>query len=348
MKKTFICVLCAACIAFAFAEEPADTQTEIITEAAAEAVEESAAKAVSETTEEPALQEAQETEAVTADTKAAAVKESDDYDDGSVDAKQAKRAKVNPEKEADTYEDAPVQKTKKDDKPKTEKEIAEEKALERQKRIDNFGSSGNWAKDFFLGKDKYAHYDTVQLATGTLLGIDVKPREAELIYNPKTDMSGVATYYQTNYYEILWDAKTRQGITDALAMYLKDFEAKKLIRNSNLKTRRLYLKNGKSEIQWGTLKIFCDNKAKCTVEAGYEFKNKSPYFCIIIKQGKNIAENIGTNVPRESTEVQLYFTKAQAKAFVDLISNEAVARQREAYYNYINGKADEGQISDSY
>lgn len=180
---------------------------------------------------------------------------------------------------------------------------------------------------FFTPKqNKYNFYATIPLSTGTI-GYGIKHREAEVFVDPKTKKAGIQTYYQTSFFDFMFDQKNIAIIAEAFDKYLQDFEAHNLIKNNTMKTRKIYSAKGKCRVEWGTIKAMINNYGDAQFHVGYEFKNKSPYFCIIIKDAKNIAPDLGSNVAEKSVEVQLYFTKAEARQFLDALSIERVKQE---------------------
>lgn len=239
----------------------------------------------------------------------------------------------------DAYNDeASPQETEKDTY--VENENPGKKAQGKKKpKQKEFGSSGNVFKDFIFGKEKYIYYDTVELATGTM-AMGIKPRPGQMIFNPKTEMAGVQVNYQSAIFNILFDEKTRYQIADALSRYLEDYEGKRLVRKKNSKTRKIY-GTGKCYVEWGTIKSMMYNYANTRVQFGYEFKGDSPYFCLIIKGAKNEQKNMGDYIAKESTEVQLYFTRTKARAFAAALSDDAIEAQREVYLQIMGEDSEE-------
>ncbi|MGN0740671.1 MAG: hypothetical protein ACI4LX_10925 [Treponema sp.] len=209
-------------------------------------------------------------------------------------------------------------------------------------------------KEFLFGKEKYIFFDSTELATGTV-GWGIKPRIAEVILNPDTNMAGVQVYFQSSFFNILFDEKNRALIADALEKYLADFDNRKLEKGKYLKTRRAYVKNGKCSLEWGSVKIMMNAFGDTNFTVGYEFKKvnekNSPYFCIIIEKCKNKNDKAGTYKVEESVEMQLYFTKAQAKQLVKLLGRESINEQMGKYYSMQNGTDENNStdaITDSY
>lgn len=117
----------------------------------------------------------------------------------------------------------------------------------------------------------------------------------------------------------------------------------------------MYSTKGKCFEEWGTLKFMMEAFGPARFNVGYEFKKingkTSPYFCIIIEKAKNINDKAGTNVAQESVEIELYFTKAQAKQFVRLLGRESINNQMALYYAAQNGSEDPDsteKVNDNY
>lgn len=231
---------------------------------------------------------------------------------------------------ADNYQDAPTPREGQEQDGYAENENPDGSGQGKKKaKQKEFGSSGNVFKDFIFGKEKYIYYDTVELATGTVT-FGIKQRVGQMIFNPSEDTAGIQVNYQTAIFNILFDGKTRGQIADALSRYLEDYDGKRLLRKKSSKTRKIYGK-GKCYIEWGVLKSMMSNHANTAVQFGYEFKKDSPYFCLIIKGADNEQLNKGSYIAKESTEVQLYFTRAKAKLFAAALSDESINAQREVY-----------------
>ncbi|MBP5402886.1 MAG: hypothetical protein J6Y36_06995 [Treponema sp.] len=179
---------------------------------------------------------------------------------------------------------------------------------------------------FFTSKQaSYIFYDDIPHSTGTI-GYSIKHRIGTAVINPKEQKAGIQTYYQSSFFNFLFDQSNIGLISEAYEQYLKDFEEKKLIKNKTAKTRKIYSAKVKCRTEWGTVKSMMNYYGDSYVHLGYEFKDGKPYFCIIIKDCKNIAQDLGTSVPENSVEVQLYFTKAEAKRFLELIGRENVKK----------------------
>ena len=173
---------------------------------------------------------------------------------------------------------------------------------------------------------KYIFYEQTPLSTGTI-GYGIKPRTAEIFVDPKTKKVGIQVYYQSSFFDFMFDEKDVALIAEGFEKYLADFDAHVLIKNKTMKTRKMYTSKGNCRVEWGTIKAMINNYGDAKFHVGYEFKKNSPYFCIIVKDCKNIATDLGSNVAEKSVEVQLYFTKAEARQLLEKISRERVKQE---------------------
>ena len=173
---------------------------------------------------------------------------------------------------------------------------------------------------------KYIFYEQTPLSTGTI-GYGIKPRTAEIFVDPKTKKVGIQVYYQSSFFDFMFDEKDVALIAEGFEKYLADFDAHVLIKNKTMKTRKMYTSKGNCRVEWGTIKAMINNYGDAKFHVGYEFKKNSPYFCIIVKDCKNIATDLGSNVAEKSVEVQLYFTKAEARQLLEKIGRERLKQE---------------------
>ena len=173
---------------------------------------------------------------------------------------------------------------------------------------------------------KYIFYEQTPLSTGTI-GYGIKPRTAEIFVDPKTKKVGIQVYYQSSFFDFMFDEKDVALIAEGFEKYLADFDAHVLIKNKTMKTRKMYTSKGNCRFEWETIKAMINNYGDAKFHVGYEFKKNSPYFCIIVKDCKNIATDLGSNVAEKSVEVQLYFTKAEARQLLEKIGRERVKQE---------------------
>lgn len=204
--------------------------------------------------------------------------------------------------------------------------FAQDKSDEYQEEliITSKTKKSNSVSEIFSSNQKdYNFYDSIELSTGTFT-FGIKHRKAEVFVDTETQKAGIQTYYQTSFFNFIFEEKDINLIAKCYEKYLQDFDNKVLIRNKSIKTRKIYTNNGECRVEWGTLKSMMNNFGDTKFFVGYEFKDNSPYFCIIIKEADNLLTNMGSYTAEKSVEVQLYFTKAEAKQFLNVLSPEVV------------------------
>ena len=230
----------------------------------------------------------------------------DTYEEAALETAQAAS------EDADTYEEAAAP---------ASNDTAKKSNTKNKKKVKN-----PFEGMFTPKQDKYIFYGETPLSTGTI-GYGIKHRTAQIFVDPQSKKVGIQTYYQSSFFDFMFDEKDVALIAEGFEKYLEDFANHKLIKNKSMKTRKIYTSKGNCRVEWGTVKFMMNNFGDAKFHVGYEFKNKAPYFCIIVKDAKNIATDIGSNHADKSVEVQLYFTKAEARKLLDMIGRERVKQE---------------------
>ena len=121
---------------------------------------------------------------------------------------------------------------------------------------------------------------------------------------------------------ITMDEYNRTQLEKAINQYINDFSNKKL----NRKDTKSFKTYGKIEgrLDWGTIKASTPNYGYCTINLGYQFHGKSPYFTLTIFPTYNLHHDRDTRAQTDSIEVEIFLTKAQAKTLVSLYGQELV------------------------
>lgn len=207
-------------------------------------------------------------------------------------------------------------------------------AMTAKTKYDANGDKVSFWKDLFVGASKYVEYDDVTLQTGTVF-MQQKERNSTMIYNPKTQEAGLATYYQTMFFNFVFSQDERERIIKAVDSYLSDFENKRLIHNNN-KSTKMY-GTGKCFADFGTTKIMMNHEAKTTYKVGYRFEKKAPYFVISVQGAKDQAENQSEYQVKEFPTVTMYFTRAQAKDFAAKLNQDQLNVLQAEYDEKVNG-----------
>lgn len=205
-------------------------------------------------------------------------------------------------------------------------------------------------KNFFttlLSLDKFVEIDYTDFYTSSISG-GLKKEEASIVVRSKDKWVGFSSPYMTAYYYITMDEDARLTLRNAVNHYLQDFENKKLIRKTS-KTISAY---GSAEIRadWGVLRKSVPYTGTGPAMFGYKFKDKSPYFTITINPVITDKRKEGDNTAVEcSMRLTYFFTKAQAKALVQLLDEKVINSY--LYDDYENENNDDDSteiIGDEY
>lgn len=192
-----------------------------------------------------------------------------------------------------------------------------------------------------LGTEKFQEIDEVELNLRTMIG-SVFSRTAALIYKQHTDMAGIYVLYDTSSYALYFAKEERNAFIRAVERYLEDFEEKKLDRNLR-RSDRTYGNVGAYE-EFGLAKRMLSNYAKPTAHFGYRFLNGNPYFCIYVASSPNLARTPGDGKPEKAVDQHYYFTRAQAQALADFLSDESI----DPLYKPPRGSAEAEADADKY
>ena len=183
----------------------------------------------------------------------------------------------------------------------------------------------NALEEFFTygNRDDYIKYDESSVFVKEF---GLKEKRATILVRPNDKKAGYGCYYGTVYYIVQFDETNRKKLAEAMEAYLQDFENKNLQRKGN-HTERAYGKIS-YRLDWGTLSSSTPNHGEGSGYVGYEFIKGSPYFTISNYPFYNDAfDIIGDSVTRESHQLHYYFTKAQIKQLVELLSEDKINAQ---------------------
>lgn len=221
---------------------------------------------------------------------------------------------------SDAYE---TEETKIEIKQKKESSKKKEDNTKKQKEslIDY---NKNVIKDLFTfgNKDKFIKPDVTSVFTNTITG-SIKQQESTIHIRIKDGLAGFGSTYMSAYYIILMNPESRKKLESAYNNYLYDFSNKKL----NRKGSKIYKKYGSMNItlNWGTLKSTTPNNGTGEALLGYEFKKNSPYFTITCYPLENkYYDIVGDTTSKESMMLKYYFTKAQVKELLSMITDEKI------------------------
>lgn len=207
-------------------------------------------------------------------------------------------------------------------------------SCQSSKSLENSDSSQNYSESkaknssdkqfnlFGLGKSKFIELDTSSVFTTTAFG-NIKQQEAIIIVNPESGNAGFGSPYMAAYYVFQLDEEGRKSFKNAVETYLNDFENKRLERDNNSKTMKIY---GEAPVylDWGTIKASTPNTGKARVLFGYKFKNGSPFFSMTVYPTINEKFVDDQSSVQESLMLSYYMTKGQATTLVDILTEENI------------------------
>ncbi len=202
-----------------------------------------------------------------------------------------------------------------------------------------YESDGSSLKEFFTGSKKYIEFDDVKLRTSTVLD-SLKAREATLIYNPRSKAAGVSTYFETMFYNFLFDEEARNLIQKGFEQYKKDFEEKSLIRKASSKTTKMY-GSAKVYAEFGTIKTMMSHYANSVFNVGYRFYKNTPFFVLSIESAKDEWSDAEEETRWVMPTVTLYFTLAQGELFSTDMSTDVLKIYQDEFDQFVNSDLDE-------
>jgi len=149
----------------------------------------------------------------------------------------------------------------------------------------------------------------------------------DVIYFPNEE--AVCLKYRSDFftYHQFWDQDSRQVFLAALETYGEDYTNRNL--DSNSRTSRTIYGNVESFLIWQEFQFTKQYRGNMSIDIGYFFRERSPYFCVTQKQA-TFTDPIH-NTQHNSQNVPMYFTRAQAgelAVFFDeeLLESHASAR----------------------
>ena len=161
---------------------------------------------------------------------------------------------------------------------------------------------------------------------GLLLG-NLETKDAVLNFAPRTNVVVVNFPAQGGKYALSLKPDTRAAIADAITRYNGDFDQHSLQKKG--RERKSVYGTAPSSLTWGVASFIPSNaKALPVLQLGYTFVKDSPYFTITMPASKNITLTSDSDyTAKESIEVILYFTRAQAERFSSLMAKENLDKE---------------------
>ena len=167
------------------------------------------------------------------------------------------------------------------------------------------------------------------------IAVNYFPNEDAVCLQYKSEL---ITYYQ------FWDKANRDAFVSALEKYKEDYAQRNLGKSSR-KTKRNY---GTFEgyIIWQLSQYTVPAYGYPKIEIGYYFKDKSPYFSINQRKAEFLDEL--SQSKKESLEIMIYFTRAQADSLAALFDQQYLQKLRTGNTDKASSQPDVDFYSESY
>jgi len=148
----------------------------------------------------------------------------------------------------------------------------------------------------------------------------LKKSDVEVVFYPRLNMVALEFRYELIKYKQFWDLESRKLFVEALEQYKAEYEARELITRDR-KTRAKYGKF-QGRVEWITFKYSTTRIAYPPIELGYRFKNKMPYFSVLMRSAREEAHDGITSTNGESLQINMFFTRAQAEDLAVLFDQD--------------------------
>ena len=131
------------------------------------------------------------------------------------------------------------------------------------------------------------------------------PAEISAVFHPRLNAVSLEFRHEMVSYRLFFDEVARMRFAAALEAYNADFDA----RNLADRHRRTVAAYGSvsGRLEWQTASFTAVSVSFPTIEFGYRFREKSPFFTVLARPSKADGGSGG-----ESRQIRVYFTRAQA------------------------------------
>ena len=161
---------------------------------------------------------------------------------------------------------------------------------------------------------------TIEVQFSRFLSSKLTKAEVDVIFYPRLNAVALEFRYELVRYRQFWDADSRKQFAQALELYKADYEARNLIDRYR-KTRAIYGKV-RERVEWETFKYANTHLAYPTIEIGYRFRDKMPYFSTLMRSAKEEIVDGLSSPGGESAQISMFFTRAQADDLVYLFDQD--------------------------
>jgi hypothetical protein len=175
----------------------------------------------------------------------------------------------------------------------------------------------------------------------------VKKVEIEAVFHPRLNAVSLEFRYEIYKFRQFWDESARKQFAASLELYKKDFDEKKLI-DKHRRTKAVY-GNVKGRLEWEIFQYTKTRVSKPSIELGYRFKEKTPFYSTLMRAAREIQEEGDTSSILDSQPVYMYFTRAQADQLVMLFDQTyLIGLLKERTNDIIDKSADTETDKDTY
>jgi len=157
---------------------------------------------------------------------------------------------------------------------------------------------------------------TVEVQLNKFMSSKLTKVETEVIFYPRLNAVALEFRHELIRHRQFWDLEGRKQFSEALEQYKADYAERKLIDRYR-KTRSIY---GRTQVrvEFEAFKYTKTRVAYPYVEIGYRFRDKMPFFATLMRSAKVEADASDSSAQGESSQISMFFTRAQADELVKL------------------------------
>ena len=161
---------------------------------------------------------------------------------------------------------------------------------------------------------------TTEIQLTKFLSSKLAKVDAEVIFYPRLNAVALEFRYELIRHRQFWDEEGRKQFAKALELYKQDYAARTLV-DKYRRTRAVYGK-AQGRVEWEAFKYTKTRVAHPTIEIGYRFMNKMPFFATLMRPAKVEADASDSSNQGESAQISMFFTRAQADELVKLFDQD--------------------------
>jgi hypothetical protein len=160
------------------------------------------------------------------------------------------------------------------------------------------------------------------------------------VFHPRLNAVSLEFRFELMTYRQFWDESARKQFAASLELYKRDFEDKKLVDDYR-KTKAVY-GNVKGRLVWEASKYTTTRVSNPTIEIGYRFKEKTPFFTTLMRSAREVVNEGENSNPMNSQQINMYFTRTQADEMVKIFDQASLLELLG-----MKGRAESGESDDS-